>query len=109
LLAFDSATNRVEVVNTKGNSDREHLNFPGPTTSMVVPVPGAGYAAVPSSDERIARPGAVVEMNLTSGGITATISVPGAQTVVSNPSGTQVLAFSNDSNAVTVVSPLAVK
>ena len=47
-------------------------------------------------------------MNLTSGGITATISVPNAQTVVSNPTGTQLLAFSNDSDAVTVVSPLLV-
>src|ERR1035438_3964105 len=44
-------------------------------------------------------------MYLTSGGASATINVPSAQTVVSNPSGTQVLAFSNDSNAVTVVSP----
>jgi hypothetical protein len=44
-------------------------------------------------------------MNLTNGGITATIGVPGAQTVVSNPTGTQVLAFSNDSDSVTIVSP----
>ena len=44
-------------------------------------------------------------MNLTAGGIAATISVPGAQTVVSNSTGSQLLAFSNDSDAVTVVTP----
>ena len=49
--------------------------------------------------------GGVVEMNLTSGGIINTFGVPNAQTVVSNPSGTQLLVFSNDSNSVTVVSP----
>ena len=42
-------------------------------------------------------------MNITSGGITATLSVPGAQTVVSNPDGSHLLAFSNDSDAVTVI------
>jgi len=50
-------------------------------------------------------------MNLTVGGVTATISVPNAQTVVSNAAGTQLLAFSNgaqtvNSNYVTVISPL---
>jgi hypothetical protein len=105
LLAFDSSTNRVEVVNTTKESLTGSIQLPGPTTSMAVPVPSAGYAAVPSAPLNGTSPGAVVAMNLTSGGITATIGVPNAQTVVSNPSGTQVLAFSNDSNAVTVVSP----
>ena len=53
-------------------------------------------------------PGAVVAMNLSSGGIAATISVPNAQTVVSSPDGTQLLVFSNDSDVVTVISPLLV-
>jgi hypothetical protein len=47
-----------------------------------------------------------VEMNLTAGGVTATIGVPNAQTVVANSNGTQLLVFSNDSDSVTVVSPL---
>lgn len=108
LLSFDSLTNRVDVVNTTKESLIGSIQLAGPTTSMVVPLPGLGFAAVPATPFVGSSPGAVVDMNLTSGGITATISVPNAQTVVSNATGTQLLAFSNDSDAVTVVSPLLV-
>jgi hypothetical protein len=47
-------------------------------------------------------------MNVASGGVTATISVPGAQTVVSSPDGSQLLVFSSDSDSVTIVQPLLV-
>ncbi len=105
LLAFDSSTNKVEVVNTIKETLTGSIQLPGSTMSMVVPQPGAGYAAVPSAPLAGTSPGALVAMNLTSGGITATIGVPNAQTVVSNSSGTELLVFSNDSDSVTVVSP----
>jgi hypothetical protein len=108
LLAFDSATNRVEVVNTVKESATGSIQLAGPTTSIAEPNSGVAFAAVPSAPLTGAAPGAVVEMNLVSGATTATIGVPSAQTVVSNPSGTQLLAFSNDPtlvNSVTVVSP----
>jgi len=47
-------------------------------------------------------------MNLNAGGLTATVSVPKAQTVIASPDGTQILVFSSDSDAVTVLSPLLV-
>lgn len=106
LLSFDSLTNRVDVVNTTKETLTGSIQLPGATTSMAVPQPGIGYAAVPTAILTGSPQGALVEMNLTSGAITATISVPNAQTVVSNPSGTQLLVFSNDSNSVTIVSPL---
>jgi hypothetical protein len=106
LLAFDSATNKVEVVSTTKETLTGSIQLPGPTTSIAVPQSGVGYAAVPTAPLNGSSPGAVVEMNLTSGGVTATISVPNAQTVISNSSATQLLVFSNDSDAVTVVSPL---
>ena len=53
-------------------------------------------------------PGAIEVMNITSGGISATLSVPAAQTVVSSPDGSHLLAFSNDSDVVTVIYPLVV-
>ena len=106
LLAFDSATNKVEVVSTTKETLTGSIQLPGPTTSIAVPQSGVGYAAVPTASLNGSSPGAVVEMNLTSGGVTATISVPKAQTVISNSSATQLLVFSNDSDAVTVVSPL---
>jgi hypothetical protein len=106
LLSFDSLTNKVDVINTTKESLTGSIQLPGATTSMAVPDLSVGFAAVPSASLNGSSPGAVVEMNLSSGGITATIGVPGAQTVISNATGTQVLAFSNDSDSVTVVSPL---
>jgi hypothetical protein len=105
LLSFDQLTNRVDVVNTAKESMTGTIQLAGPTTSMAVPLPQLGYAAVPATPFVGSAPGAVVDMNLTTGAITATISVPNVQTIVSNSTGTQLLAFSSDSNSVTVVSP----
>jgi hypothetical protein len=108
LLAFDSATNNVEVVSAARASLAGAIPLAGPTTSMIALTDGSGYAAVPTAPLTGLAPGAVEVMNLQIGGIAATISVPGAQTVVSSPDGTHLLVFSNDSNAVTVMYPLLV-
>jgi len=105
LLSFDSLTNRVDVVNTINETLTGTIQLPGPTTSIIAPQAQVGYAAVPNAVVNGSAPGGVVEMNLSSGGITATISIPSAQTVVSNSDGSQLLVFSNDSNSVTVVYP----
>lgn len=106
VMVFDSANNAVDVVNTKTESLSGTIQLPGPTISMVAPTNQTGYAAVPTAPLIGFAPGALVVMDLPSDSITGTISVPSAQTVVSNPSGTELLVFSNDSDAVTVVSPL---
>lgn len=109
LLAFDSASNNVEVVNTQRDAQAGSIPLPGPTTSIVALASGSAYSAVPTAPlNGGAPPGAVVVLNLSANSITATISVPNAQTVVSSPDGTEVLAFSNDSDAVTVIYPLLV-
>lgn len=107
LLAFDSATNKVNVVNTAKETVTGTIQLPGPTISMAVPNPTVGYAAVPNAPLNGAPNGGIVVMNLASPGVTAIISVPNAQMVVSNPSGSVLLVFSNDSDSVTVVYPLA--
>jgi hypothetical protein len=89
VLAVDSISNKVDVVGTEKETLTGSIQLPGPTTSIVAPQSAVGYAAVPSAPLIGLPPGGVVEMNLTSGGITATISVPNAQTVVSNPGGSQ--------------------
>jgi hypothetical protein len=61
------------------------------------------YAAVPAASILGAAPGAVVAMNLTTGSVTATIPVVGAQYIVSSPDGTHILVFSNGSNDITVI------
>jgi hypothetical protein len=106
LLAFDSGLNQVDIVNTKSESLTGTVQLPGPTTSMVVPATETfGYAAVPTAPLIGFSPGAVEIMSLSPGGLAFTVSVPNAQTVVANPSGTQLLAFSNDSDLVTIITP----
>jgi hypothetical protein len=109
VLAFDSSSNNVEVVNSARQSQEGNIQLSGPTTSMVALATGSAYAAVPTAPMNNGpSPGAVEVMNITSGGITSTLSVPAAQTVVSSPDGTHLLAFSNDSDVVTVIYPLLV-
>jgi hypothetical protein len=106
LLSFDSSSNKVDVVDTTKETVAGTIQLPGPTISMAVPNSSVGYAAVPSAPLNGFPDGAVVEMNLTTPVVTAVIGVPNAQTVVSNPAGTELLVFSNDSDSVTVVYPL---
>ncbi len=108
LLVFDSVANSVGVVNTLKQTLTGSIPLPGPTISMVALATGSGYAAVPSAPLIGSGPGAVVVMNLTTGALTATIGVPNAQTVVSNPPGTQLLVFSGDSDVVTIIYPALV-
>jgi hypothetical protein len=109
VLAFDSSSNNVEVINSVRQSQEGNIQLPGSTTSMVALATGNAYAAVPTAPMNNGpSPGAIEVMNIVSGGIAATLSVPGAQTVVSSPDGTHLLAFSNDSNVVTVIYPLRV-
>ncbi len=106
VLAFDSVSNSVEVVNTQKETLTGSVQLAGPTTSMVALATGSGYAAVPATPFASGPPpGAVVVMNLSAGSITATLSVPSAQTVVSSPDGTHLLVFSNDSDVVTIIYP----
>jgi hypothetical protein len=115
LLAFDAASGSVEIIDTTKEANTGSIKLPGPdtqtpavTSSMVIPATtGIGYAADPVAVSNLwTSPGAIVVMNLTSGSITTQIGVPGAQTVVSNPNGAQLLVFSSDSNSVSVISPL---
>jgi hypothetical protein len=109
LLAFDSVSNSVEVVNAQRGTLAGSIQLGGPTTSMVALNTGFGYAAVPTAPFESGPPlGAVEVMNLTIGGLAASIGVPSAQTVVASPDETHLLVFSNDSDAVTVISPLLV-
>ena len=110
LLAFDSAlnSNSVEVVNARTEIASGSIPLGGPTTSMVALAAGFGYAAVPTAIVNGSATGGVVVLNLTSGGVAATISVPNAQTLVASPDATQLLVFSGDSDVVTVFYPLLV-
>src|SRR5258708_9586621 len=60
LLVFDSATNNVEVVNSRTETLTGTVQLPGPTMSMVAPTSSIGYAAVPTAVLTGSPPGAIV-------------------------------------------------
>jgi len=96
----------VQVVNTLTESSTGSITLPGPTSSIVFPLPaGPAFAAVPSALVTGAPPGAIEVLNTSGGGISDNIGVPGVQTVVSNANGSILLAFSADSDSLTVVIP----
>ena len=106
VTAFDASSNTVYAVDTTKDTPIGNVRLPGPTSSMVVPTSVASaYAAVPSATvDGYAFTGAIEEMNFPNG-VLLTIAVPNAQTVVANQDGSQLLAFSNDSNVMTVLFP----
>jgi hypothetical protein len=108
LLAFDSASHSVQVINTITESNAGGIQLAGLTTSIAIPSTTTfGFAAVPTASFTGWNypAGAIEVLNLSTGTATP-ILVTKAQTVISNPNGTQLLVFSNDSDAVSVISPL---
>jgi hypothetical protein len=109
VLSFDSSSNSVDVVNASRATLAGAIQLGGPTISMVALNTGFGYAAIPTATFASGAPvGAVEVMNLTSGGVASSISVPNAQTVVASPDESHLLVFSNDSDVITVIYPLLV-
>jgi hypothetical protein len=109
VLVFDSVSNSVQVVNASRGTLSGSIQLGGPTISMIALNTGFGYAAVPTASFASGAPvGAVEVMNLTIGGLASSISVPNAQTVIASPDESHLLVFSNDSDVVTVISPLLV-
>ena len=109
VLAFDSSSNSVEVVNGSRGTLSGSIQLGGPTISMVALNTGFAYAAVPTAIFASGAPvGSLEVMNITSGGVASSISVPAAQTVVASPDESHLLVFSNDSDVITVVYPLLV-
>jgi hypothetical protein len=102
----DSSSNTVYAVNTSKQNSIGNVHLPGPTSSISVPTADPTvYAAVPTATVNgFAFLGAVEVLNFSTNSFT-TIAASNAQTVVSNSQGTELLVFSPDSDAVTVLFP----
>ena len=117
-LVFSPADNTIAVVNNAAESVGSSSNggplvtnfvLPGLTESMFVAKDNVtAYAAVPSAPVAGQAPGAVVVMNLATGGVTATLPVAGAHFIVPGPDGNNVLVFSDNSDAITVISAVLI-
>ncbi|HKV79167.1 MAG TPA: hypothetical protein VJP02_13555 [Candidatus Sulfotelmatobacter sp.] len=103
---FDSSSNSVFAVNTSKQTSIGSVHLPGPTSSLSVPTADPTvYAAVPTATVNgFAFLGAVEVLNFAANSFT-TIAASNAQTVVSNSQGTELLVFSPDSDAITVLFP----
>jgi len=80
--------------------------LPGQTESGFIANDNAtAYAAVPTAPVVGQPPGAVVQMGLLSGTVTATVPVSAAHYIVPNPAGNRILAFSDGSDSISVITP----
>ncbi len=108
-VAISIDQSRLEVLNnnTEAISGIGSIQLPGNTESVVISADDAtAYVAVPNA----AVPGggsvgAIAIVNLTSGGAPPTLPLPGAHYLAESGDGSKILAFSDESDAVTIVSP----
>lgn len=102
VTVIDNATE--DIATTSSGSAVPTITLPGLTESMFIANDNiTAYAAVPSAPITGQAPGAVVVMNLSTGGITATIPVIAAHYIVGSPDGNHVLVFSDNSNQMTII------
>jgi len=117
-LVFSPVGNTIAVIDnaaesvgasTDGGGTISTFALPGLTESMFVAKNNVTvYAAVPTAPVIGQSPGAVVVMSLQTGAITATIPVASAHFIVPSPDGNNVLVFSDNSDAITVISTVLI-
>ncbi|MGH9530394.1 MAG: hypothetical protein ACRD2S_10815 [Terriglobales bacterium] len=108
-LVFNPTGNSVAIVDNTHEAVQSTVTLPGATHSMFAWTDNqTAYAAIPSAQVvtgQGASPGAVVQMNLASSTVSATIPVAGAQYIVDSHNGSKILAFGSNPQAVTIISP----
>jgi hypothetical protein len=106
-LVLSPSNNAVAAVqNPTQTASASAIQLPGPSESILAANDDAtAYAAVPSASVVGGQPGAVEVLNLTRGGINASLPVPGARYVVASHNSNRILAFGEGSNTVTIITP----
>lgn len=105
-LAFSATGNTLSLVSNAQESALASVSLPGFTESIVVsPDSQTAYVAIPTAPLVGKPPGAIVIINLNSGAVTAQLSVPAVRYLSIANNGNRVLAFSDNSDSVTVIDP----
>jgi hypothetical protein len=107
-LVVSSDNKSLEVMdNLKEAISVSVIPLPGTTESVVISVDNAtGYAAIPNAPvPGGGSTGAIAIVGLSAGGSSATLPVPGVHYITQSGDGSKILAFSDNSDAVTIVSP----
>src|SRR5215469_9380796 len=96
-LALDTSARAVYTIDNGTEVLSGTTAFAGaPTSAVIMPDNMTAYAAIPTA-------GTVTVFNYTTFAITNNISVPSARTVVLSHNGNTLLAFSDDSDSVTLI------
>lgn len=105
-LAFSATGNTLSLVNNAQETAAATVTLPGFTESIVVsPDSLTAYVAVPTAPLVGHPPGAVLVISLSNGTTTAQLSVPAVRYLSIANNGNRVLAFSDNSDSVTVIDP----
>jgi hypothetical protein len=98
--------NQFTIISNAGEAVAGHVTLPGLTESFVVsPDSSAAYVAVPTAPVIGQSPGIVEAISLGSGTVTGQVDVPSAHFLSIDNSGNRILAFSDNSDSVAVITP----
>ena len=104
-LVFSKSDNKLTLISNAGESASAQITLPGFTESFVVsPDSLTAYIAVPTAPVVAQSPGAIEVLNLNTGAINAELDVPAVRYLALGHSGNRLLAFSDNSNSVAVIS-----
>ncbi len=108
-LVLNPTSNSIAIVDNTHEAVQSTVTLPGATQSMFVWTDNqTGFAAIPTASVNSSQgpsPGAVIDMNLPNSVISATIPVAGARYIVDSHSGSRILVFGSNPQAVTIISP----
>jgi len=110
-LVFSASNNSIAIVDNAtegvaaaGGTPLPAITLPDFTESMLVAAAGTkAYAAVRNAPIPGQTPGAVLQMDLTTGKITATLPVPNVHYIAQSHNGNRILALSDNSNSITAI------
>jgi hypothetical protein len=98
--------NQFAIINNAGEAVAGHITLPGLTESFVVsPDSSAAYVAIPTAPVIGQSPGIVEAVSLGSGTVTGQVDIPSAHFLSIDNSGNRILAFSDNSDSVAVITP----
>jgi hypothetical protein len=98
--------NQFTVINNASETAFGHVTLPGLTESFVVSPDGsAAYVAIPTAPVIGQSPGVVKVISLSNGSFTGEADIPSAHYLSIDNSGNRILAFSDNSDSVAVITP----
>ena len=106
-LVFSPEEDQFTVITNASETAANHITVPGFTESIVVsPDSSTAYAAVPTAAVVGQSPGAVEVISLSSVTFTGEVAIPSVRYLSIDNAGSRILAFSDNSDSVAVITPL---